>query len=397
MIRHLLKLAWNRKRANALVMLEIFASFLVLFTVVTLSAWLAYLYHLPTGYDPGDVWCVAISRGGGAERTPDAGERAIFDRLLQEARSLPGIRAAALAQSVPYDGHVWDGDWKVDGRTYEAELDDASEDFDKVLGLELVSGRWFERGDEERPWRPVIVNLAAARAWFDTQDVVGKTISRDKDKPEWRIVGVVADFRKGGELSPPGNFVIRRMVVGDPQGMPPDEIVVKVAGGSDASLEQAILGRLRAVAPTWSFHLSTLEEMRAAHFRERLVPLLVGGVICGFLLLMVGLGLIGVLWQNVATRTQEIGIRRAAGASGAAVRRQVLLEVFLTTSASLFVATLIVAQVSLLGLVPYLSTGVTMTGLALSIVLMYVITFLCAYFPSWMATLVEPAGALRTD
>ncbi len=396
MIRHLLKLAWNRKRANALVMLEIFASFLVLCTVITLSAWLGYLYHLPTGYDPRSVWCVSLSRGG-AERTPDAAERAIFDRLVQETRGLPGVQSAALAQSVPYDGHVWDGSWKTDGREFEAEFDEASEDFDKVLGMKLVAGRWFERADDDRPWRPVIVNRTAARAWFDTQDPVGKTISKEKDKPESRIVGVVEDFRKGGELSPPGNFVIRRLVVGDPDGFPPEEIVVKVAEGSDASLEQAILGRLRAVAPTWSFHLSTLEEMRSGRFRERLVPLLVGGVICGFLLMMVGLGLIGVLWQNVATRTQEIGIRRAAGASGAAVRRQVLLEVFLTTTVSLLVATLIVAQVPLLGLIPYLSMGVTLTGLALSIVLMYVITFLCGYFPSWMATLVEPAGALRAD
>jgi putative ABC transport system permease protein len=241
------------------------------------------------------------------------------------------------------------------------------------------------------------VNLRAARDWFHTEDVVGKTLPTGKDQPETRIVGVVADFRKGGELSPPVNFAIGRLRIGDPQSLGPGEIVVKVDSGSDASTEQAILDRLRSVAPTWSFHLSTLDELRAARFRERLVPLMIGGTIAGFLLLMVGLGLIGVLWQNVTTRTQEIGIRRATGATGAAVRRQVLLEVFLTTSVSLAVGALIVAQIPLLGIVPFLSTGVYMAGLALSIGLMYVITFLSGYFPSWMATLVEPADALRSD
>jgi putative ABC transport system permease protein len=298
---------------------------------------------------------------------------------------------------VPYDGHVWSGDWNVDGRKYEAEFDEASEDFDKVLGIKLLAGRWFERADEQPPWRAVVLNRAAAKAWFQTEDVVGKTVPKEKDQQESRVVGLVDDFRKGGELSAPVSLIIRRLTIGDPNTLPPSEIVVRVAEGSDAATEQAILGRFRSVAPTWSFHLKTLEEMRTSHFRERLAPLMIGAVICGFLLLMVGLGLIGVLWQNVTTRTQEIGIRRATGASGAAVRRQVLLEVFLMTSVSLAVATLLVAQVPFLGIIPFLSTGIYMTGLALSIVLMYVITFLSAYFPSWMATLVEPAGALRSD
>ena len=39
MIRHLLKLVWNRKRANALIILEIFISFLVLVAVLTMAGW----------------------------------------------------------------------------------------------------------------------------------------------------------------------------------------------------------------------------------------------------------------------------------------------------------------------------------------------------------------------
>jgi putative ABC transport system permease protein len=145
MIRHLLRLAWNRKRANVLLMLEIFGSFLVLFAVVTLSAWFAYLFSLPTGFDPRNVWCVTVSRGGDDDRKPDAAEREAFDRLLTETRNVPGVRSAAVAFGVPYDGHVWDGDWTIDGRRYTAELDDVSDDFAKVMGIPLVAGRWFAR------------------------------------------------------------------------------------------------------------------------------------------------------------------------------------------------------------------------------------------------------------
>ena len=51
MIRHLLKLAWNRKRQNALVMIEITISFIVLFTVVAFATLYANNYRRPLGFD----------------------------------------------------------------------------------------------------------------------------------------------------------------------------------------------------------------------------------------------------------------------------------------------------------------------------------------------------------
>jgi len=46
-IRHLLRLVWNRKRSNALLMLEIFFSFLVVFAVATAVSFAAMAYRRP--------------------------------------------------------------------------------------------------------------------------------------------------------------------------------------------------------------------------------------------------------------------------------------------------------------------------------------------------------------
>ena len=46
------------------------------------------------------------------------------------------------------------------------------------------------------------------------------------------------------------------------------------------------------------------------------MPLIAVGLVAGFLMLMVALGLLGVLWQNVTQRTREMGLRRAKGAPG---------------------------------------------------------------------------------
>ena len=91
---------------------------------------------------------------------------------------------------------------------------------------------------------------------------------------------------------------------------------------------------------------------------------------------------VGVLWQNVTTRTREFGLRRAAGASAAAVRRQIRLEIFVFTSVSLLAATFLVAQVPVFGFLPPVSARVYVAAFASSAALMYLLTFLCGYYPS---------------
>ena len=60
MTRHILKLIWNRKRTNLLMMVEIFVSFLVLFAVVGLGVYTADNWRRPRGFSIENVWDVAI-------------------------------------------------------------------------------------------------------------------------------------------------------------------------------------------------------------------------------------------------------------------------------------------------------------------------------------------------
>src|SRR5690606_26308208 len=58
MIKHLIKLIWNKKRSNFLLTTEIFASFIVLFGVMSLVFYNYGNYAEPPGYDYEDVWAV---------------------------------------------------------------------------------------------------------------------------------------------------------------------------------------------------------------------------------------------------------------------------------------------------------------------------------------------------
>lgn len=59
----------------------------------------------------------------------------------------------------------------------------------------------------------------------------------------------------------------------------------------------------------------------------------------------------GVLWQNIAQRTREIGLRRAQGASAWDIRRQILLEVTLITFMGIAIGLFLLLQLPLLQLI----------------------------------------------
>ncbi len=400
MIRHLLKLVWNRKRSNALMILETCVSFLVVFGVATLGLFFLANYRVPLGYDWKPVWNVRIGLGQSEASLPAAtpAQQATFARLLQEVRALPAVEAAAGTWVVPFDQGGWGTSVETGGRTLVTEADRATVGFDKAMGLELVAGRWFEEADATLAWLPVVIDRDLARAAFGAENPIGRTFreSNPGERPS-RVVGVVKEFRKTGELMPNGNFLFRFSSVDHPEGELMRSLVVRVRPGTPPAFEEELVRRMQAVAPDWSFEVRPLAQVRKTAFRFFLTPLIVAGTLAFFLLLMVGLGLIGVLWQNLLQRTREIGLRRAAGASRSAVHRQVLLEQLVVTSLGVLIGVLLVIQIPVLDLIGVLSRQVFAAGLAFAVATMYLISVVCALYPSTLASRVQPAEALRYE
>ena len=402
MTRHLLKLVWNRKRANALMILEICVSFLVVFVVATLGLFFLDNYRLPLGFEWKNVWNVRIGMGqSGAEANRDsdaAAQRATLARLLQEVRSLGPVASAAGTYVVPFDQGGWSGRYKVKGKSLNTDIDRVTVGFDKTMGLDVVAGRWFEEADAGGAWEPVVIDRDLARAVFGAGDPIGRPLfdPRPKERP-FRVVGVVSDFRKGGELMPNGNFMFRFSPALDSEGEPMRDLVIQVRPGTPVEFEEALVKRMQAVAPEWSFEVRPLPQGRATAFRFFLTPLIVAGTVAFFLLLMVGLGLIGVLWQNLLQRTREIGLRRAAGASRTAVHTQILLEQLVLTGLGVLIGTLLVVQIPVLDLIGVLTHQVFLGGLLFAMITMILISVLCALYPSAMAARVAPAESLRYE
>lgn len=403
MTRHLLKLIWNRKRTNLLVMAEIFFSFLVVFGIVTGGVFYLDNYRRPLGYAYDDVWRIRVDMNQAGPEMKDAASRETARRLFASLKDLPEIAEAAGAFTSPYDTGSWTSAYKVGDHDYEYMLNEVTDGFREVMGLEVVRGRWFSREDDgAKGFEPVVINLRMAQEMFGDKEAVGGIIPQDKlpdDSPrtEKRVVGVIRDFRQHGEFSAPVDYVFLRHRMDDPQQSPPRIFLIRVRPGTTVAFEAALTARLQSVARDWSFKVESLTEMRETSHRAWLAPLLVAGVVAAFLLLMVALGLTGVLWQNVTQRMREIGLRRAKGATARAIHRQILAEVALMTSLAVALGVALVVQFPLLDLLGFVSRQVFAASLVLSAAAIYVLALACGFYPARLATRIQPAEALHYE
>ncbi len=200
-----------------------------------------------------------------------------------------------------------------------------------------------------------------------------------------------------GEFGALENFVFRRKNLNDPKSRPVENLLIRVRPGTSAAFEEKLMARMQTVARDWSFEIEPLAVMRDTMHQIYLAPIIAAGLVAGFLMIMVGLGLTGVLWQNVTQRTKEIGLRRAKGATAGKIYTQILGELLIITSFGLVVGTLIVVQFPLLDLIGYISSGVYISSLLISLFLIYLLTLVCGLYPSWLATKVRPAEALHYE
>jgi putative ABC transport system permease protein len=396
-IRHLLKLVWNRKRANALLIAEIFISFIVIFAVLTAGITFGTAWSRPVGFDYNNVWDVSMEfdidgKGGGEN---DLALRPTVKRMMDEIRSFPQVEAVAGSNTPPYAFSTSEGRWRIGGRDVSLIWEDATDGYADVMRMKVVKGRWFTAEDDGAMDQPIVIDTNTAKAIYGDKDPIGQKLE-DEPRP-MRVIGVVNEFRKDGETASPMNMIFRRIAMSGTYGRLGSHILVRVQPGTPAEFEEQLVSRLEAVAPNIVFRVRHMDKMRETALSARLTPVILGGIVALFLISMVALGLTGVLWQNVTKRTREIGLRRAMGAAGSTVHRQILLEVALLATIALILGSLIVLQLPIVGVFAIVTKSAFVIGFLGALATIYTLTVLCGLYPSWLASRLQPADALRYE
>jgi putative ABC transport system permease protein len=378
---------------------EIFFSFTVLFGVGALLVNYGRNYVLPRGFHHENVWRLNIGAGRG-EKMP----RPVLDDVLRHVRALPGVEEISLTSpNTPFRFLTMNGEYSRGNRKANlVDGYDADDRYDKALGLTLREGRWFRASDDAATHRPVVISKKMRDALFSPHETaVGQLINYgagpvNGNDGERLVVGVADDVRAGGDFDAPNNAAWARLVPYDTTQWEGAAVLVRVAPGQGAALQQRIVRTVASLTRQWSTQVRTLEADRVDKLRVTLAPLAGMAIVGVFLIVNVALGLFGMLWYNISQRRAEIGLRRALGATGPGIGRQFLGEMLVLTTLGVLAGVLLAVQFPLLNAFD-VEPRVYVISMMLATAMIFVVAAVCAWQPSRLAAAIHPAAALREE
>lgn len=335
----------------------------------------------------------------------DAALDAFHRQALARLGAIPGIRAAALADSLPIEGTNWtsvfyarDRPEPARGEFPSAAFLPVSDGYFATLGMRTARGRLFTATDTASSPPVVVVNETLAAKLWPGEDPVGRFLKQGwpESPTPWReVVGVVADVKFEG-IAEPTSLQIYLPMPQNPSDSP--AIVVRTAGppaGARAAIEAA-MRELDRDLPLYA--VRTMDEMLADSIARQRMSMLVLLVFAAVALTLAAVGLYGVVAQGVTERTHEIGVRMALGAERHHVLRLVLRQGLATAlvGTAIGLAGALVLSRTIRGLLFGVTPTDPWTFVAVVATLLAVTAAAC-YIPARRAARVDPTLALRAE
>lgn len=397
----------GRRVRQLMIGVESALAMLLLVGAVLLVSGFYRLTRTPLGFDPHGVIALTFPRLAVELRTP--ARVAAAERVLRSAlAAVPGVSAAASTSVAPLAERGWNIPMTIDGRPDATEgaveWRAVSREYDAVMGLRLLEGRWLSDDDVDAG-RPVIVASAGfASRYFPDGHAVGQRLWLGVFRGERRlnatdvpreIVGVVADIRDLGPTRPARRTVFIPQAGSQPGGGLP----AFVLRATDAVSHDSLRAAVRAADPALPEPIvSTMESRLGARLaRDRFSSLLMA-VFASVALLLTTIGVYGVVSWIVRHATHEIGIRIALGAGSRRIARDVLLRGLVPVGLGLGLggAAALAASGLFTGLVVGATTVSARIAIAAAAVLL-IAAATAAWFPARRALRVDPVGVLRAD
>lgn len=398
MLNHLFKLIWNKKKQNALLIIEMLISFIVMFAVFTLVIFCYTNYKEPMGFDYKNVWAISFSNP--PHLTSNDSVVMFQDNLRKEILAMGPVKEVSFTSAnVPFSmsqmtTEVGYGE-RMHERTNTYQVQDTYKD---LLKFPVKEGRWFNNSDISSKLTPVVINEKLKLQLFGRESAVGKTLKEEdyetrKKVDKFRVIGVCGNLKDKGDYQAVENSVYMR--IDSSWAKWTGNMLLRVEPGTDASFESKLFKKVSSAVGT-SVEIEHLEKKLPLKNKLMLVPIIIAGIVASFLIINVALGLFGVLWYNINKRRAEIGLRRAVGATGKSVSRQLIGEALVLSTLALILGNFFAIQFPLLNVFD-LPADVYVTGIIMAIVAVYALVIVCSLYPGKQAAAIYPAVALHED
>ena len=393
---------------GALVAMEIALAMLLLVGSGLLLRSFSRLQEVPPGFQPDHLLVADIPLSPTAYAKPQDRYQ-FFDRLVERAKSLPGVRSAAAASFLPVSGGGSIIHFNITGRPPKSPHEFVAAGYRTItpnyletLGVPLLQGRFFTRGDNEKSPAVVIINATMAHTFFPNENPLGKRLQLgalpEQEVPTMEIVGVVGDVHFGLGTDPQAEMYLPYRQADLLLPVFQLSVVLRTAG--DPALQtSALRSALAEIDPNQPLvKVRTMEENMATTVAQPRFRTWLIGILAMLALVLAAVGVYGVMSYTVTQRTSEIGVRVALGAQPKDVFRIIVGE---GLRLALFgVGVGLVAALLLTRLLQSFLFGISaydpLTFIAVSL-LLTLVAVAASYFPARRATRVDPMIALRYE
>src|SRR5262245_7618051 len=265
----------RRRLRSALVVVEVALAFVLLAGGGLLIRSFFQMMNVPLGFDPTNVLTLRLPIAGTRFANPDQ-LSAYVRELAARVESVPGVRGAAVADSLPLSGFNNGMPFLIAGRP---EIDRANRpacgfkmidaSYFKVLGIQIVKGRGIGAADVKGAPPVAVINQGMAARFFKDEDPIGKRILIQEIVPgspalgpeiPWEVVGVFADERVASLEG-----TTRPAVYVPFEQSPSTSVSMVVRSAVDpASLGRAVSQAIHTVDPNQTVSdLRTLDQMKS--------------------------------------------------------------------------------------------------------------------------------------
>jgi putative ABC transport system permease protein len=337
--------------------------------------------------------------------------------VLADVRALPGVTSAGYISYLPMvmGGGIWtieaEGHPALPGEARTASMRFLTPGYFATLRIPVRKGRDVSETDTAAALSVAVVSESFVERYWPGQNPIGRrfrfgllgggTISRLGSFQDRTVVGVVGDVKVRGleRRSEPQVYMPYLQQPEDAMGWyTPQDLAVKF-GGDPAALVPALRRIVARADPQQPVaDVRTLEAILETQTAPRRVQVRVLSAFAAVAVLLAGIGIHGLLAFTVASRSQEIGVRRALGARTADILQLVVRH-------GLRLAAVGVG----LGLVLAYAAGQSLEALLAGVSPRDAVTFAAAaalavvtalggsLLPAWRAARVDPLKVIRVE
>ncbi len=389
----------TRRTRTALVAAEVALSLMLLAGAGLMIRSLWILTGVNPGFDPKNVLTLTV---GVSTKDPTA-VNALYDRVLQRVRELPGVDSAGMVGGLPLRGGS-NQPFTIEGKPAapfaqqpNVSVRSITPGYLRSMRIPLLRGRDITDSDIAGRKRVVLISDSMAKRFWPGEDPIGQHVRLSFFPEETReVVGIVGDVKQN-EL----DFaeVTSSLYQAEKQAtLSPLSLTVrtKTAPETMASSITQVVQELTPDQPVRN--VRTMQSIVDESIANRRMSMFMLAAFAGLALLLAAFGLYSVLAYTIRRRVREIGIRMALGASASDVLRIVAVETFRPTAAGIVAG--LAGSLMLSSLLTKLLYGIRPTDPGTFVVVAVTLAFvsvLAGVVPAWRATRVDPIQVLREE